>query len=408
MRQQQRHSSGDPSARTPPGPSAIPATNTIPALDGLRAAACLMVFTVHVHGLASPHFPIGIASRGWSGILSVITGLGPQLFVVLSGFLITRSLMTSRLNLRTFFVRRVRRIYPVYLAALGTYLVLFHFFPQFSKLPQDSIKASGAILENLALLPLAFGAAPLITVSWSLGVFVSLYLVAPLLFVLLRLGCRAPWIRAFVYVSIVLAVSCVGLPGLLGWGLALFYCGALAWEMSNRGLPKPWCLGLITVAGLAFRTVQFNGFWQAPLAQIGLSPLLQTLSAAVATVPILLLSVRLARGRLYSLLTCRPVNALSRVSYSFYLFHGVTLKALSATAFAGLAAGAPGLFPILVWPAALMSALAVSLIAHELIEGQSGPRELSAQFRAGRKTGLASDPSIVSPAPVLQLPALRS
>lgn len=400
MDQHEPHSYGDASARRPSPVTVSSASNTIPALGGLRAAACLMVFTVHLYGLASPHFSNGIASRVWSGAYSVISGLGPQLFVVLSGFLITRSLMTSRLNLRTFFVRRIRRIYPIYLAALGTYFVLFYFFPQFSKLPPDPIRAFGAILENLALVPLAFGATPLISVSWSLGLFVSMYLVAPLPFVLLGLGCRSSWIRASVYGAIILSAGCIRLPGTFGWGLGLFYWGALAWEMSICRLPKAWCLGLIAIAGLAVRTLHGSGFWQVPLAQPGLSLLLQTLLPAAATVPILLLLVRLEPGRICSLLTCGPVTELSRVSYSFYLFHGVTLKALSATVFAGLASSAPGLFPILVWPAALLSAWVVSLTAHELIE-ESGPRALLARLRTGRRSVLDPVPPRVSPAPAL-------
>jgi peptidoglycan/LPS O-acetylase OafA/YrhL len=93
----------------------------IAVLDGLRAAAILLVLMYHLlpgresdEGLRSLFFKI--ADIGWSGV---------DLFFVLSGFLITTKLLAARDDehrFRNFYVRRALRIFPLYYAVL---LVLF-------------------------------------------------------------------------------------------------------------------------------------------------------------------------------------------------------------------------------------------------------------------------------------------
>ena len=94
------------------------------ALDGLRAIAIILVVLYHCTpnhnsdlGLKSLVFKI--ADIGWSGV---------DLFFVLSGFLITRILISYQargLTLSLFFKRRLLRIVPLYepskrLPPLGT------------------------------------------------------------------------------------------------------------------------------------------------------------------------------------------------------------------------------------------------------------------------------------------------
>src|SRR5690349_9856042 len=77
-----------------------------PGLDALRGLAILLVLLYHYFA-----FPIG-----WIGV---------DLFFVLSGFLITKSLLQLKEEpsyFQRFFVRRVFRIFPVY------YLTLVFFF----------------------------------------------------------------------------------------------------------------------------------------------------------------------------------------------------------------------------------------------------------------------------------------
>ncbi|MFZ9481455.1 MAG: acyltransferase family protein [Ilumatobacteraceae bacterium] len=90
------HSSGSPSTHT-----------YLPALDGLRAVAVLLVLLFHAG--------VGTFQNGFVGV---------DVFFVLSGFLITRLLLaemerTSTINLRSFYARRARRLLPASLVVVA-------------------------------------------------------------------------------------------------------------------------------------------------------------------------------------------------------------------------------------------------------------------------------------------------
>ena len=79
----------------------------LPALDGIRGIAVLLVIVSHLFSF------LVIPAFGWIGV---------DVFFVLSGFLITRILLFSKGNkhyFKNFYIRRALRIFPLY------FLVLF-------------------------------------------------------------------------------------------------------------------------------------------------------------------------------------------------------------------------------------------------------------------------------------------
>lgn len=104
----------------------------VPALDGLRGIAILLVMLDHFslyggmipsHGIDKLYYEITLA--GWVGV---------DLFFVLSGFLITGLLIDARDKqgfFRIFYARRILRIFPLY---YGVLLFVFIVAPQIGAL----------------------------------------------------------------------------------------------------------------------------------------------------------------------------------------------------------------------------------------------------------------------------------
>ena len=101
-----------------PRPTGVLPGAHLPALDGLRGVAVLMVLLFHFAHLDRPggaaqRWLLGATGAGWAGV---------DLFFVLSGFLITGILLDARGArgyFRAFYLRRVLRIFPLYYAYLA-------------------------------------------------------------------------------------------------------------------------------------------------------------------------------------------------------------------------------------------------------------------------------------------------
>jgi peptidoglycan/LPS O-acetylase OafA/YrhL len=187
----------------------------IPELDGLRGLAILLVILDHYIASASnaklgpwPHRALSLFTVGWSGV---------DLFFVLSGFLIGGILLDARESptyFRTFYLRRVCRILPVYytwilLYALTVAWVLWQ-SPGWLGISASSFKPALTqilFLQNIPGRTQAYAWA-WFGVTWSLAVEEQFYLIAPplirflsarrLFFALLGTICAAPILRVMV------------------------------------------------------------------------------------------------------------------------------------------------------------------------------------------------------------------
>jgi peptidoglycan/LPS O-acetylase OafA/YrhL len=99
-----------------------------PALDGLRFFAFLGVFTLHALSRTVPISPAGSQWSAWETAGRDVGMLGVDLFFVLSSYLITKLLLiekdrTGTVDIRSFYVRRILRIWPLYFGFLIFMLV---------------------------------------------------------------------------------------------------------------------------------------------------------------------------------------------------------------------------------------------------------------------------------------------
>ncbi len=99
-------------------------------LDGVRAIAALMVMFYHFFNTLPTETPLG----AWLVKGTALGQTGVTLFFVLSGFLITRILLSTKTTegyFKNFYVRRTLRIFPLYYGYLALhYFVLPYILPE--------------------------------------------------------------------------------------------------------------------------------------------------------------------------------------------------------------------------------------------------------------------------------------
>lgn len=162
----------------------------IPALDGVRGFAILLVLLYHSSffgGSRSPHV-VDVTVRqmfsfGWAGV---------DLFFVLSGLLITGILLDSRDSpyyYRSFYARRVLRIFPLYFAFLASVLWILPLVremePSFATFRQEQVWY-WTYLFNWRVASEGWPDFRPLGHFWSLGVEEQFYLFWPLVVMLFR------------------------------------------------------------------------------------------------------------------------------------------------------------------------------------------------------------------------------
>jgi len=197
----------------PAHPVSLPAR--LPTLDGLRAIAILLVVPHNLNLMVTSggiaHVFIAALYRGWIGV---------ELFFVLSGFLITGILLDARDApdyYRSFFVRRVLRIFPLYYATL---IVLFVLLPALGLLPASFKRDPMVELSLWAYFSNWYGAfhqgPDAVSHFWSLAVEEQFYLLWP--FVIHRRS--AEWVMRLCFaiaaaaLALRVAVLLTGTPGI--------------------------------------------------------------------------------------------------------------------------------------------------------------------------------------------------
>lgn len=313
----------------------IQSPKKIPALDGLRALAVLLVFFRHViHSFSalsetdqagfSPQFFSNILFNGWMGV---------DLFYVLSGYLITRSLLDApKHHWKIYAQKRILRIVPAYYAVLA--LCVLGVFPFYQVSAQD---LGWRIFYHLAFLQDYFPA-DINAVFWSLGVEEKFYILAPFL---LLLFCG--WQRQVNPKRIALILTGLFLTGYslrylsyaaaspetykaffdstrapfhVNWETLLMGMGIAFWRHGSTEKQSPRA-GVIFWGAFVFLMLfmaQENMMYDISLRDVFLQPpLIALLMGAMVWAVVAGYSHRLLDN---------PFTAyISRISYSFYLVH---------------------------------------------------------------------------------------
>jgi peptidoglycan/LPS O-acetylase OafA/YrhL len=308
-----------PTARPEPKPTTAYRAD----IDGLRAVSILLVVGYHAEFIAG----------GFVGV---------DVFFVISGFLITRIILTQvaegDFSAVEFYGCRIRRIFPALVVVLAaTYLIgWFVLLPEAFALLGKSIAAGVAFVSNLFQLTQLGYFAPDATENpllhlWSLGIEEQFYIVWPLLLSLL-FAARRRWLWIAAIAAASFAVSLLIFLGYKEWS---FYSPlARAWELLAGGLvasraidragreARPEHLdNLLAAIGLA--AILAAAFW---LRKESLFPGFYALAPVLGAV-LLIVSPNSAINRL--LLSSWPMVLIGLISYPLYLWHWPLLSYLT-------------------------------------------------------------------------------
>jgi len=327
-------------------------------MEGLRGFAVFLVFLVHYVALVNPWVTGQEELTGFAKALHAIGNSGVDLFFVLSGFLIYGSLIARPQKFGRFMWRRVVRIYPAFIAVFAVYVLLSVLMPSQSKIPPGLDQGLLYLLANALLLPGIFPIEPMITVAWSLSYEMFYYLAIPLVIALCGMRARGPSWRAafFALAAIAWLLYCAVFGGPVR--LAMFVSGILLYEsVQSRtllGLKSGHAL-VALVLGLLATLLPVHG---GPGISIKVGALF------VCFFVVCLVCFRYPAGWLPTFFTWTPLRWLGNMSYSYYLLHGLALKAAFVVLAVLLPTGQhgmalfwglmPGMFAVTLVPTAIL------------------------------------------------------
>ena len=292
------------------------------SLDGLRAISILAVIWHH-----ASHGTSGILSRGY---------LGVHLFFAISGVLITTLLLRERdangqISLRDFYVRRTLRIFPLYYAVIGLYVLLVFATERGTARGAAFFVHLPAYLTYTSnwFVGLSAGSSVIFYFAWSLATEEQFYLFWPSIVRFSR-----HWsVPAVAIASILAAGELTRLAQTSGYVSA-----AHLWVKILSSIASPICVGCLAAImlhrpkGFTWAYAIAGQPWSAPLA-LGLLVLVMSFespSLIVALVMTYLVTVCVIRNDHYlrPLFANRFVRYVGSISYGMYLLHMIALNAV--------------------------------------------------------------------------------
>jgi peptidoglycan/LPS O-acetylase OafA/YrhL len=273
-------------------------SHRVAELDVLRGIAAVSVMIYHYTNV----YPLLVSNEKNSfcvpyGVFAV------HLFFIISGFVITISLIKTRCTL-DFIVSRFSRLYPVFWVAVLMTQVVVHLSPY----KQYSVSWKDALV-NLTMIPQVFHVPLVDDVYWSLVIEVVFYVI---MLGIWRLG-------------LLDKIEYLVLPWCLFQITSLKLSVIIGHEINQVFM----VIFLIKYAHLFLAGILFHGIWQQGVNILRLSLLtvclatefiVQGVLAGCFAISFFSLFLLLSMGRLYWLVN-KPLLFLGGISYSLYLIH---------------------------------------------------------------------------------------
>jgi peptidoglycan/LPS O-acetylase OafA/YrhL len=297
-----------------------------PALDGLRGIAIILVVFFHNFGFTNYFF------FGW---------LGVDLFFVLSGFLITDILIRgigTKNFLRSFYIKRVLRIFPIYFLLLIIFLIVIPNLPSYDgslKYYTDNQIWLWTYLQNWLYIFKPIEKSNVLLHLWSLAVEEQYYIIWPFVILLFRN------LKILLALSVLLLLS-IFILRIVVWNQHMEGFQYFSWYSFTRidGLclgsilallkfisPKfitnntPYIVLTVAAASFIFYFINKNNEYSFPYL-----PLVGYSTFGILFMIIVYEAATHNRNLITILLSFAPLRFIGKISYGFYIFHWPVYK----------------------------------------------------------------------------------
>jgi peptidoglycan/LPS O-acetylase OafA/YrhL len=311
-------------------------------VDGIRAAAALIVFLNHAYGQVWNRY-WGFSAEGILGPTEyslVIGHLSVTVFIVVSGFCLALPVVDHGDRLRggtkEFFKRRARRILPPYYAALLVCLALIATLigtptGTIWDVPIEIDKV--AMVSHLLLLQDLFGTGRINYVFWSIAVEWHIYFAMPLLvWAIRKYGVLrvVPVVMAFGY-ALTFGLEHTRVSRAHPHFLGMFALGMLAAylvrsphsDFQRLRERVPW--GVLTAIAFGCTVAMIVGYG----LEVALDRFAQLdLPVGIMAAALLVHTTRASGSVAQRAFSFRPLVAIGTFSYSVYLMHAPVLQLL--------------------------------------------------------------------------------
>ncbi len=260
----------------PPQPSVTDAARSrtrLAWLDVLRGLAALAVVFDHASYYVLHHGRTIVYQWFDPG------NYGVFVFFIISGYIVPASLERKG-SVRTFWVSRLFRLYPLYLLAVGIAVALY--FAHFGSIRGEDSDPKTSILSQLLMMSNVLEGKNLPNVVWSLSYEMVFYLLLTALFIA-RVHKRSSW-YALGFAAAAVAIggllpqafftNNVATPRLIALVADLAVIAGLAFAVVLRGMSR--LAGAAIAAVVAITLLAFNGGWIWPWEALSILALMFT------------------------------------------------------------------------------------------------------------------------------------